>query len=96
MSDETLEEPVDAKVYGQLSTVDFKLVDGDKKLSFDISNITANQERKCIVPDANSQIPAKNSTSISTNLTLPSGINNTFYGPEAGDDVKKSFLKMKE
>ena len=87
MSDETLDEPLDAKVYGQLNTSDFKLTDGDKKLSFDISNISPATERTCVAPDSNSRIPATNSTSITTNLTLPSGINNTFYGIDAGDDV---------
>lgn len=87
MSNETLNLASDAKVSGRLETNEFKLTDDDKRQIFDISNITANTERICVFPDADSRVPANNSTSITTNLSVPVGANNTFYGIGAGSDV---------
>lgn len=58
-----------------------------KKLGFDITNITEDTEKICEAPDADSLLPAKNTTSIATLSALPSGANNTFYGISAGSDV---------
>lgn len=85
MSDEPLTDPINPQLVLDIPSDDLKITnDEGNSLTFDLSNLT--QDRQIVVPDAKSKTLAFNATSISSS-SLPSSLNNTFYGQGAGTDV---------